>query len=101
MSVIAMSADGKTPQIKSLTRKSSGAMNNNSSRNAGGKSGGGGGGDKSKADKVKKSDVVDRYKEISDAIDDNADAMNKASRAADRLYGSDRLAKMREVNKLL
>lgn len=99
--VIAMSSDGKTPQIKSLTRKTSGAMNNKSSSNKGGSSGGGGGGSKKKADKKKKSDIVERYKEVTDALDDNADAMDKASRAADRLYGRDRLAKMREANKLL
>jgi hypothetical protein len=44
---------------------------------------------------------VDRYKEITDSLDDNTDAMEKANRAAERLYGKDRIAKMREANKLL
>ena len=74
-----------------------------SAEQVGGKksSGSGGGGSKKKADEVKKSDVVDRYKEVTDALDNNTEAMNKASRAADRLYGKDRLAKMKEVNSLL
>ena len=75
-----------------------------SAENFGGKkspSKGGGGGSKKKAKEVKKSDVVERYKEITDSLDNNAKAMEDASRAADRLYGKDRLSKMREANKLL
>jgi hypothetical protein len=60
-----------------------------------------GGGSKKKADEVKKKDVVERYKEVTDSLDNNTKAMEDASRAADRLYGKDRLAKMREANKLL
>ena len=65
------------------------------------KNSGGGGGEKKKADEVKKSDVVDRYKEVTDSLDNNADAMEKASRAAERLYGRDRLANMQKANDLL
>lgn len=67
----------------------------------GGKGGGGGGSKPKKAKHKKKTDVVDRYKEITDSLDNNTKAMEDASRAADRLYGQDRLSKMREANKLL
>ena len=63
--------------------------------------GGGGGGDKSKADTVKKKDTVDRYKEVTDNIDKTTRAMDAASNAADRLYGSARIAQMEKVNSLL
>lgn len=101
--VPALSADG-TPQIKSLTRKSSGAMNNYSSSNSGGKSpgsGSGGGGSKSKAKKPDKTQLVERYKEITDAINDNTRAMDKASKAADRLYGKNRIDYLKQQNALL
>jgi chromosome segregation ATPase len=74
------------------------------STTSGSKSGGGGGGSSSKPQKAetkKKSDVVDRYKEIDDKIDDIANSMNKASRAADRLWGSARLSQMTKVNAAL
>jgi hypothetical protein len=66
------------------------------------KGGGGGGGKKpKKAKEVKKTDVVDRYKEIEDRMDDLAESMNDASEAADRMYGNDRIKQMEKVNKLL
>lgn len=101
--VPAMSSDGKTPQIKSLTRTNSGSMNNRSSTNSGGgKKGGGGGGSKpKKAKKVDKSDIVQRYKEIDDAIDDVTKSMDDASKAADRLYGNDRIKQMQKMNNLI
>jgi hypothetical protein len=49
-----------------------------------------------KIDKVKKEDVVERYKEINDQLDDIADALDKASSQADRLWGKDRLAMMKQ-----
>lgn len=101
MDVMAMSTDGSTPQIESLTKTNSGAMNNSSSSNTGGKSGGGGGGSKKKAEKPKKSNIVERYKEVNDLLDDVADAMEDASKAADRLYGKGRLDLMKKNNDLL
>lgn len=99
------SSDGEpaTPVIESITRKSSGAMNNYSSSNSGGsspgKSSGGGGSSKPKTvDKKKEADVVDRYKEITDALDDVTRATNKASKAVDRLYGKSRIDAMKQVN---
>ena len=88
------------PQVKSLTKKSSGIMNNSSSANPGTTSKG----SKSKPTKgtsSKKSEVVDRYKEITDEIQNLTDAYDAASKAADRLYGKDRLSLMKENNKLV
>ena len=92
-----------TPKINSVTRTASGSSNNYSSSNSGGdspgKNSGGGGSSKTKtADKKKESDVLDRYKEITDALDDVARATNKASKAADRLYGKSRIDAMKQAN---
>ena len=51
--------------------------------------------------KTKKSDVVERYKEITDQLDDVTRATDKASKAADRLYGPARLKAMKDVSKSL
>jgi hypothetical protein len=64
-------------------------------------SGGGGGSKPKKADTVKKSDTVDRYKEVNDSLDNTAKAMDAASKAADRLYGNARIAQMEKVNALI
>ena len=98
MDVVAMSSDGKTPKIKELRKKSSGAMNNFSSSNAGGKSGGG---SSKKASPTKKSDVVERYKEINDKISDSEKAMDDASKAADRLWGPARVKAIQDANAAL
>ena len=106
------SSDGtETPKINKITKKAGGSMNNYSSGNSGGKSpgssggsGGGGGGDKAKAepiDKTKREDVVERYKEINDSLDDMARKLDKVTKAADRAYGRDRIAKLKEANGLL
>ena len=101
MEVPALSGSG-TPEITSLTKTSTGAMNNSSGANPGGKGGGGGGGGSKKPAKTpKKSDIVDRYKEVNDLIDDLADKMNDASKAANRLYGKGRLDLMKKNNELL
>ena len=49
----------------------------------------------------KKSDMVDRYKEIEDTLDDTRKKMDDASKAADRLWGPSRLAQMKQVNQAL
>lgn len=54
-----------------------------------------------KRDTTKKSDTVERYREVSDAIDNVTDALTRAERATDRLWGKDKLAAMREENKIL
>ena len=102
--VPALSADG-TPQIKKLTKTSSGGMNNYSSNNKGGGSpgsGSGGGGNKgSKPKAVNKSDIVERYKEITDTLDDVKDAYDDAGKASDRLYGANKIAAMKKQNAIL
>lgn len=102
-----LSADG-TPKVKSLIKKPGGKMNNYSGSNGGGKSpgsgggGGGGGGSKpQKAERKKKTEVVDRYKEITDALNKNSKAMDNASKAADGLYGASRIKNMDKINSLL
>jgi hypothetical protein len=95
--VPALSADG-TPQIKSLTKTSSGASNNYSSSNTGGKKpGGGGGSEPKKTSKTHQTDVVDRYKEINDQIERSKKVMNDASRAAEGLWGKARLREMEKI----
>ena len=103
MDVIAMSTNGETPVIESITRTNSGSMNNYSSSNPGGPPPGGGGGSKepNKVEAKKKDDIVERYKETEDAIDDVRDAYEDASKAADRLYGASRIAAMMKANKEL
>lgn len=107
MTLTSFSGDGAPPKIRGLRRKATGSQNNYSSTNAGGGSPGksGGGGSKSKpATKVKrtkKSEVVERYKEINDALDDMADALDKASGYADRLYGTARIKAMKDQAKLM
>lgn len=59
----------------------------------------GGGSSSSKpAEKKKESDVVERYKEITDALDDVTRATEKASEAAGRLYGKSRIDAMNQAN---
>ena len=91
------------PVVEALTYTgSAGGTVNFSNTKAGKKgSGGGGGGSKKKAEKPKKTDVVERYKEVNDLLDDVADAMEDASKAADRLYGKGRLDLMKKNNDLL
>lgn len=98
---MATSPDGtKTPIIESMTRKPSGIMNNNSKINKGTTSKGSNN-KPAKGTPSKKSEVVDRYKEITDEIQNLTDAYDAASKAADRLYGKDRLSLMKENNKLV
>ena len=58
-----------------------------------------GGGKTSKApEKIKKSDMIDRYKQLNDSLETVSDAMSDAEKAADRLYGRSRLKQMEKVN---
>lgn len=102
---MATSPDGtKTPIIESMTSKPTGIMNNSSKANRGttGSSKGGGGSKNkpTKGDLAKKSDVVDRYKEITDNINDTTRALDKANKSADRLWGKAHLDAMAKSNKL-
>ena len=75
--------------------------NGNVSTSATSSSGGGGSSKKTSEARQKKSDMVDRYKEVDDKIDDAQKKMDDASKAADRLWGPSRLAQMRKVNSAL
>lgn len=101
---MATSPDGtKTPIIESMTSKPTGIMNNSSKTNRGttGSSKGGGSKNKpTKGDLTKKSDVVDRYKEITDNINDTTRALDKANKSVDRLWGKAHLDAMAKSNKL-
>lgn len=64
-----------------------------------GKNSGGGSSKPKKAEKVKKtkkSEVVERYKEITDALDDVADALDDVSKKTDRLYGTAKIKAMQQ-----
>ena len=52
-------------------------------------------------ERTKKTDVVDRYKEIDDTLDDISDEMAKANKQSDRLFGADRLKAIQKQNDLL
>ena len=96
----------EVPVIKTITPNGSygGGIGVNTTAPAGAtksKKGGGGGSQKKPAKKPKKTDIVERYKEINDSLDDVADAMEDASKAADRLYGKSRLDFMKKNNSLL
>lgn len=112
MSLTSFSGGRKAPEIKNFRKKAKGSQNNYSSSNKGGKApgsskggkggkGGGGGSSKKSEGKPQKTDVVDRYKEIEDKIDDIKNSADKASSAMDRLFGTKKIKKMQEVNKLL
>lgn len=79
--------------------KSKGSTAGNGGSNS--KKGGGGGGKPKKADKVKKSDVVERYKEINDQLEETQHLMSKTSAEAEGLWGEARFKKMREGVELL
>jgi hypothetical protein len=55
----------------------------------------------SKIDKTKKSDIVERYKEVTDTLNDIARASDKASKAMDTLYGQKRFNNIKEQISLL
>lgn len=70
----------------------------------GGKGGGGGGGSKPKSTseaRKKKGDVVDRYKEINDKLEETGRLLKKNNVEADSLWGAKRIAALKNGVKLL
>ena len=61
----------------------------------------GSGGSSKPAKPTKKADTVERYKEINDRIADQEKAMDKASKAADRLWGPHRIKALKDANDAL
>lgn len=55
----------------------------------------------SKIETTKKEDVVDRYKELEDSLDDLTDALNDANKMEDRLWGQSRIDNIKQQNELL
>ena len=92
----------RAPQITGIKKISNGTGSGGGRKGGSGGGGGGGGGSKaSKIKKAKKSDIVKRYKEVTDDLQDVTRAQEKASKSAERLYGPKRISAMKEVNRLL
>ena len=105
--VPALNPDG-SPKIRSVTKKATGSFNNYSSSNKGGKSPGSksGGGSKKEPKKTseargKKEDIVDRYKEINDELEQTQRLMKKNDILSEGLWGAKKIAKMKENIKLM
>ena len=94
---VAMGANGKTPQIKSLTKKATGTMNNSSSVNKGG--GSGGGSKKSKVDKTKGN--KDRYHDVNVELKQISNNLDKIQKEQDGLTGADLIANLTKQYALL
>lgn len=110
--VVAMATNGKTPQIKSITKKGTGSSNNYSSSNKGGgspgKSGGGGGkggkggGSSSKPKKIDKTqDESDRYHKVNTQIEKTANNLDKLGKAEEKALGGDWVKNLTQQFQLL
>lgn len=86
----------KTNKVVSGVYTGGGKYNNGSSINTGGKKNGGGSKNKPTKQTTEKSDVVDRYKEITDSLDNIKRAQDKVKNGLDQLYGKSRLDAMDE-----
>lgn len=100
------------PEIESITKAPTGAMNNYSGSNSGGGSPGGGGGKgggggsgskltKKKAEKRDSMKVEDRYSTVKAAIDDVQREMDKFSANQDDMWGGAKLNALKKYNKEL
>ena len=96
--VPAMTTNGKTPIINSITRKASAPMNNRSSSNKGGSGSKSSGGGSSSKQKTKE---PDRYHEINAKIQQNQAEITKLTDLESRLYGQEKLDAMEKEAKLL
>ena len=101
---ISMDGEGEAPGVSPPTF--TGRQAPSSSAVSGGSKGGGGSSNSApstveKRKPTKKSDVSERYKEVNDAIDNVTDALTRAEKASDRLWGKDKLDAMRQENKIL
>ena len=114
------SGDGNPPEIKGMRKKASGGMNNYSKSNSGGKSpgssggkkgGGGGGSNKAKkptkaktvepTEKKEKDDEIERYKEITEILDDLNNELDEIGKLKDEAWGPNKIKAMdQEIAKL-
>ena len=60
-----------------------------------------GGSGPSEVKKTSKDDIIDRYKEQDDVLDNIGDALKKANREADKMYGANRIKQLDKVGKAL
>lgn len=104
---ISMDGVGETPSVPAPQFTGRQAPSK-SAVNAGKSSGGGGSSSTpkepsapKKMETTGKEEVVERYKEVNDQLDDLSDEYEKASRSADRLWGEHRLDAIREQNELI
>lgn len=104
---ISMDGVGETPSVPAPTFTGRQAPSK-SAVSAGRPSGGGGSSSKpkestkaKKIDTTHKSDVVERYKEVNDALDNVADSMTRVQMEADILWGKNHINNLKEQNKLL
>ena len=104
MRLVSFSGGKTPPKIRGFNKKATGSSNNHSSTNSGGsgssKSSGGSSSKPSKIDKTQKSEIVDRYKEVTDSIEDITRSLDRADKSADRLWGKAHLDAMAKSNKL-
>ena len=77
---------------------SSGSGNRSGGGKGGGGGGGGGGGSSKPAEPTKKTDIVDRYKELDDQLDDVRRTSDQLSNSLENLYGP---AKEKAINQLI
>lgn len=105
MRLVSFSGGKTPPKIRGFNKKATGSSNNHSSTNSGGsgssKSSGGSSSKPSKIDKTQKSEIVDRYKEVTDSIEDITHSLDRADKSADRLWGKAHLDAMAKGNKLI
>ena len=94
-----LNGGGTALAVKTITPNGSygGGVGVNTTTPSGATKQGGGGSKPKKTTKTHQTKVVDRYKEINDALEDSKKAMDDASRAAEGLWGAARLKKMKEV----
>lgn len=98
----AMTTDGSTPVINSVTKKAGGSMNNASSSNKGGGEKGGGGSKAKEPDKMDKIDnTIDRYHDINIEIKQLETAYDRLGKAQDKLVGQDLVNNLNQQLKIL
>lgn len=91
-------------QIETLYSRFGGNIGTSSSiANSGKTAGTSGGKDDTpkKMDTTDREDMVERYKEINDSLDDVADALSDVNKLTDRLYGKNRISALKNQNALL
>jgi hypothetical protein len=89
MTAVGMTTDGTEPSIEleDIVRTNDGTNSNSSPQST-----------QSAKNPIKKSSVIEPFKEINDAISDMEREINRASKAADRLWGDARIKAIEKEN---